>query len=285
MIALHHYSQGMVVNGSHNPIYQIFSTQAGWLGVAIFFFLSGYGLQKSEMLRHLDLISFFQKRLIKTYLPAVLVSFLWSVYLIIWGGESLSWHFLGGTLWNFNDGVMWFVRAIVKLYIAFYVLNSLSQRFSKLKYVFFLLVTTLALFWINAGFVHSSSVILFFVGMTLAEYESWYMKIISKVYPVIVLYVILIVLGVVNRLNADWIHLLVNYFVILTSIIFLAKFDIHAPKSTKWMGDISYDIYLVHNKALMLIRHNYSFVPLWMFFILTLVLVVAFQNIRQLLKL
>ena len=79
MIALHHYSQGMVVAGTHNPIYQLFSTQGGWLGVAIFFFLSGYGLMKSDMKNHLDPIPFFKKRILKTYFPAVLVS-------VIWGG-------------------------------------------------------------------------------------------------------------------------------------------------------------------------------------------------------
>lgn len=99
MITLHHYSQGMVVAGSHNPIYQLFSTQGGWLGVAIFFFLSGYGLMKSDMKHHLEPLPFFKKRLMKTYLPAVLVSLLWGGYLQIRGGAKIGlpiclWHIL-----------------------------------------------------------------------------------------------------------------------------------------------------------------------------------------------
>ena len=60
MIALHHYSQGMVVAGTHNPIYLLFSTQGGWLGVAIFFFLSGYGLMNIDMKNHQSPIQFFK---------------------------------------------------------------------------------------------------------------------------------------------------------------------------------------------------------------------------------
>ena len=86
MIALHHYSQGMVVAGTHNPIYQLFSTQGGWLGVAIFFFLSGYGLMKSDMNNHLSPIPFFQKRLLRVYLPTVLVSAIWGGCLLAGGG-------------------------------------------------------------------------------------------------------------------------------------------------------------------------------------------------------
>lgn len=86
MIALHHYSQGMVIAGTHNPIYMLFSTQGGWLGVAIFFFLSGYGLMRSDLMHHLSLVQFMKKRLLKTYLPAMLISLLWGGYLLAVGG-------------------------------------------------------------------------------------------------------------------------------------------------------------------------------------------------------
>ena len=45
--------------------------------VAVFFFLSGFGLMESEQKAHLDLKSFVRRRLMKIYLPVVLVSCLW----------------------------------------------------------------------------------------------------------------------------------------------------------------------------------------------------------------
>lgn len=109
MIALHHYSQGMVVAGTHNPIYQLFSTQGGWLGVAIFFFLSGYGLMKSDMKYHLEAIPFFKKRLLKTYFPAVVVSFLWGGYMLIRGGKN----------WTFNSSRAFYGASMTRCYGSF----------------------------------------------------------------------------------------------------------------------------------------------------------------------
>lgn len=56
LVALHHYSQYVVSqNISHNVFYEAVSSQGGFLGVAIFFFLSGYGLMKSEQKCHLNI--------------------------------------------------------------------------------------------------------------------------------------------------------------------------------------------------------------------------------------
>lgn len=63
MIALHHFSQIRGVQGASNIFYFLFATQGGYLGVAIFFFLSGYGLMKSEMSKHLSIPVFLENNL------------------------------------------------------------------------------------------------------------------------------------------------------------------------------------------------------------------------------
>lgn len=52
-------------------------SQGGNIGVAIFFFLSGYGLMMSEMKSHLPLKVFFRRRFCKIYLPVLLVTAIW----------------------------------------------------------------------------------------------------------------------------------------------------------------------------------------------------------------
>lgn len=52
-------------------------SQGGNIGVAVFFFLSGYGLMMSEIKSHLPLKSFFRKRFLKIYLPVILVTAIW----------------------------------------------------------------------------------------------------------------------------------------------------------------------------------------------------------------
>lgn len=286
MIALHHYSQGMVVAGTHNPIYQLFSTQGGWLGVAIFFFLSGYGLMKSDIKNHFGIISFFRKRLLRTYLPAVIVSLIWSIYLFSAEGRVDSlYRILYGIIWDFNDEVLWFVRAIIKLYIAFYAYRCLVFRFPKFRLLSLLVVTILALLWIGVGLVHGSSVILFFIGMSIAEYDTWYLMMIRKIYPVIVLFVSIISLSVVLRHDAEWIHLMINYFLISFAVVFLSTYNIKFPSLPQWIGDMSYAVYLVHNKALVLLRSSYAIVPLWIFTVLTIAFTILFYYILKLIKL
>lgn len=78
VVAFHHYSQYICANGlSDNIIYKLLSTQGGYVAVAVFFFLSGYGLMESEKKKHLDFISFIKKRFLRVYLPVLLVTILW----------------------------------------------------------------------------------------------------------------------------------------------------------------------------------------------------------------
>lgn len=286
MIALHHYSQGMVVAGTHNPIYQLFSTQGGWLGVAIFFFLSGYGLMKSDMKNHQNPIHFFKNRLLRTYLPAVLISVIWGGYLLIWGGQIFDVQWILSLLWNFNDEVLWFVRAILKLYVTFYVYVCIASVSPKwFKPFCYIGMATIAVRWVDAGFVHGSSVLLFFIGMSIAEYDEWYYKMICKVYAPVVFLCTIVSLMILFRHDAAWIHLLINYFLIASGIIVIAVFTIKVPSLPKWIGGASYDVYLVHNKALMLLRPAYAIVPLWEFVGLAALFTIIFYNFRKFIRL
>lgn len=286
MIALHHYSQRMVVAGTHNPIYQLFSTQGGWLGVAIFFFLSGYGLMKSDMKNHLAPLPFFKKRLLKTYFPAVLVSVIWGVYLLIAERGIVDIQWSCSLLWNFNDEVLWFVRAILKLYVSFYVcvyIALFSPRW--FKPLIYIVLASIAVWWVGAGFVHGSSVLLFFIGMSIAEYDEWYFRTIRKVYAPVVILCTMVALIFFFRHDAAWIHLLINYLLIALGIIVIAIYNIKVPSLPRWIGGTSYDVYLVHNKALMLLRPAYAIVPLWMFVGITALFTIILYKLRKQVKL
>lgn len=80
MVALGHYYGYCSVNDIHMCSLmrlRIVSPQFGYLGVALFFLLSGYGLMMSDKKKHLEFGAFIRRRLSKTYLPAVLVSVIW----------------------------------------------------------------------------------------------------------------------------------------------------------------------------------------------------------------
>lgn len=78
MIVAHHYSQYALTNDiASGTIWKILSAQGGFLGVAIFFFLSGYGLMESDKKNHLSVRGFFKKRFLKIYGPVFLVTAVW----------------------------------------------------------------------------------------------------------------------------------------------------------------------------------------------------------------
>lgn len=288
MIALHHYSQGMVIAGTHNLIYMLFSTQGGWLGVAIFFFLSGYGLMKSDLMHHLSLVQFMKKRLLKTYLPAILISLLWGGYLLAIGGGKFQTLHIEHIIWYFNDEVLWFVRAICKLYVLFYIYAWSRLYFKttcigdRMNLILLITIAAIAVWWVDAGLVHGSSVVLFFIGISLAEHDGLYIKFIRKRYPVIALFLLFLAMGLINMGKADIIHLLINYILVSSGIILMAFYDVEPPTMPQWMRNTSYDIYLVHNKVLMLLRPVYTTVPLWLFIGLTALFTMLFYQIRKL---
>ncbi len=104
LIALGHYSS-VVNEQTSNLVYKILPLFSGYVGVAIFFFFSGYGLMMSEKRNHLPLKSFLVKRILKVYFPVVIVSFLWQI--VLWpDGRGLDYvpHalytiFFGGLRW------------------------------------------------------------------------------------------------------------------------------------------------------------------------------------------
>ena len=77
LVVTSHTAGAAIGMGSEHPFFYVMASQNGYIGVAIFFFLSGYGLMRSEMKSHLPLGTFFRRRFLKVYLPVILVTVLW----------------------------------------------------------------------------------------------------------------------------------------------------------------------------------------------------------------
>ena len=73
MVAFSHYAEH-ALDYTSNIVLRLLSMTGGYTGVAIFFFLSGYGLMMSERNKHKGFIAFLCSRLSKVYVPVVIVS-------------------------------------------------------------------------------------------------------------------------------------------------------------------------------------------------------------------
>ena len=171
-----HYSGYAVSHGHGNVVYNVFVATGGYIGVAIFFFLSGYGLMMSEIKRHAHFLSFIKRRLVKLYLPVVLVSAIWGI--VRWpDGMGIEWigQYLYLALWDFGDGILWFVRVIIVEYLLFaaYIhLNVKSWMRESLLCLGTALVYVFVYFYVGAW--AAISIPMFTLGILLAKYESWF---------------------------------------------------------------------------------------------------------------
>ena len=127
LVAVSHYSTVVCINyhWSNSDFLRLWC-QGGNLGVALFFFLSGYGLMESEKMRHLVFGEFVRRRFAKVYLPALMVSVIWVFTCIIFKthyNTSSLWEILYDLLWGFNDSVLWFVKILFALYGLFFLFS------------------------------------------------------------------------------------------------------------------------------------------------------------------
>ena len=256
LILTHHYTQEMM--GEYLAcadrdflwaIVYVIRLLGGFIGVAIFFFLSGYGLMESEQKRTLNFGQFIKKRLIKLYLPVLLVSLVWVFILVLLGELSISWSIVTKIFIGFEDNVLWFIKDLIALYLLFGGLKHIILTNKQIGWALFILGTVViscASDYLFGAFSFQA-IPLFFIGV-LSSFYKYRVRLISG---------ILFASMIISALCAFVIHenialsgcIAVSYMLILLIILILSRFSVilNAPKFN--LG-ISYDIYLVHNKIL-----------------------------------
>lgn len=137
LVAMSHYATCVCINNdwSDSSFLRLWC-QGGNLGVALFFFLSGYGLTESEKKQHLVFNAFVKRRFAKVYLPALMVSVAWALVCLCYRthySPSSLWEVLYDMFWGFNDSVLWFVKILFGLYGVFYLFTLLRYRNSKVS--------------------------------------------------------------------------------------------------------------------------------------------------------
>lgn len=272
MISLHHYFQGLLVNGYGNLFHRAYCTQAGYLGVALFFFFSGYGLAKSNGKHYMGAWEYFQKRILKVLMPMIWASLLWAIFLkvgvcglglielenvcdVTEGGVFLALLSLSGDGGMYFDSVMWFMKVLLMMYISFWFYATVKKSFQYNRTVLPLLtitVFTLIVVLVVCKFMRpwmAISVPLFLFGVSVADYP----KCVSKYFWVIVVGIIAICVTVTLITRSEFIvHIAFNYVFVMVMLmtVYLLNIRVRLPAG---IGSWQFDVYLTHNKARMLL--------------------------------
>ena len=186
--------------------------------------------------------------------------------------------------------MLWFVKVLLVLYLCFGIFIWIRERYSHIVSIICLNLLTagaiaVALLFLQMRDYQTISIPLFTIGVigslynngethkTFAYLGAWCFCIIC----------LLILLSGVSTLP---IHALINYVTIFIAIFLLAKFPIKKKLVVPAVvGDISFDIYLVHNKALMALKVLLPVVPLYSFVGLSAAATILFYLIRKKLNL
>ena len=183
-IILHHVSKdttgGFLLRGFWN---------LGFLFVAVFFFYSGYGLQKSYMASDGYKKHFLSRRIVPILITYLIVNVMF-VILLKATGHSVSYRNYVKSLKTGRPVVLfsWYIITIILFYIAFWILMELCRSHYGMMiigaciwfaiYAFFCRAIGYGVWWYNSAH-------LLVVGMFWALYEEKILAVIKKLYPLI----------------------------------------------------------------------------------------------------
>lgn len=296
LIALHHFALHHPDVTAGSAILKLISTQGGYLGVGFYFFLSGYGLTRSWSRHPLTFGKFISRRLVRVYLPAVLISLIWVVVIFVLNAKgfnvsdrnrsldvsSLPAGLAGVFAFQFHDYILWFVGVILMLYLSFFAYKKTPGRYLPAAVFALCIAAVMAVTYFVTGPFATISIPLFAVGVLVAEKSSWIGEHLAP--AAIVSIAALAIVAFAFRHDMLVVHAAINFAAIWFVVVVLTVFDV-SFRLPKWVGDISFDVYLTHNKVILVAEALMLTQPLAMFLLCTACVAVLSFFLRKIFKL
>ena len=263
LIVLHHWCNVMMTIWHENALLDVIALRGGVTGVAVFFFLSSYGLTRSQSKRRDDVLTFFKKRLIKVIVPLLITNVLW--FVIRYHGQGFSHSvFQIINVYDLLDRVTWFCNVILVCYVIFFISSRVKSLWGRIASNWSLTLFLAALFiylWPDDPYL-VYSLVSFPLGFTIASLQDRMMPM-----PLVlgVCLITMLFLGSLAIMANGFRQLFVANVYSTGIILIMLLIWIVCCRNTKifnglqavktpllMLGACSYEIYLLHNKALML---------------------------------
>ena len=256
LIVAHHFCARLMAKGFDDVLTNFIGVRGGVVGVAIFFFLSAWGLSESQKRNNYSFIAFVKRRLSKVYFPLIITNFLYYFFLVGWDVLSFSYSDLILSTLNLRliDGVLWFCNTILIFYLIFYLSFLPKKNWAKVALCMVLtLLYSFVSTWIypDAPF-YVYSIIGFPFGMVCSMYKDSFSKMsVSGIWMIACL--LLLMIGALSLpayrnlflMNSFCLILLFVLLTIIQRVSFSARLVV-----LPFIGIYSYEIYLLHNKVL-----------------------------------
>ena len=292
LVAVSHYSTVVVINNhwSDSSFLRLWC-QGGYIGVALFFYFSEYGLMESESKRHLTVVDFFRKRFLKVYLPVLLVSAIWIplYYLYVSQNEATIevWTVLYDLFWGFRDCVLWFVKILFLLYGLFALFSHFHHAKKNMLAHSFLAVGTMCATWLaySWGFPFIS-VPLFLLGVWSSNLKSNEFKGVPMPFLLIMAMVMIYSMCFLVNRSADALHGVVNGMVLVMTLSSCIILVVLPPPYllSNFLISATYTLYIVHFKVLDFMTSEWGYISFGSWAVATIVVTIIITSIRHFLK-
>ena len=274
VVVFHHLAQRTQMG----ELFRYFN-RVGFLAVAVFFFLSGYGLQKSYMIK----ADTYRKSFPAKRLPSILIPYLimTAIYWCVHAATGSVYSFKAVLLSQVNGTPLadfsWYIENIFLFYIAFWILMCVCRKHYRLMPVGALIWYLLYVFMcvkLNYGIWWFISTQLLIVGMIWAIEEEHILKALEKNVVLISLILLTVLVWIVFLLlfkyeyklaalisvsNGDTIMKMIMATVFPIGFILLSvKFRIGNPV-LRFLGNISLEIYLAQGIPTLLLRSRWIY--------------------------
>ena len=245
----------------------------GSLAVAIFFFLSGYGLMYSYENKGQDYIKAFPvRRILPFYCTNIILIILYAVFFLAIGKPVDSKSFIMSFLFGKTIIIHgWYVQAILVLYILYFIVFSIKTKnnFKIIIYILALVLYSKICLSLNLGLIWIQSVFAMPLGMIWYRYKNKIDSFIAKginYYIVFILSTVVVVICLLLEfaIKQPYIFILINkiiysaFFIVLT-MLFTMKVNI-CGRVTKQLGKIYYEIYVTQGLILTLLRSDLIYI-------------------------
>lgn len=296
MIVFHHISQMIEL-----PKYFVLMNYIGFIMVAIFFFISGYGLSYGLENKEGYLNNFFKKRILSILIPYWIVNTISVIYYAVNSKVFTPVEYIASYL-GFNTVTgTWFVTAILIMYLAFWLCYKLycnkktSWNVSTLLLLAIIVVYCAVCYKFEENTSFTASISAFALGVVWNRlFNKRFLKFLSSKYAV-KLCGITVLFGVVfaGRLflsyigvNYEILHIFLRNIVTVCFILFLLTVTYKIDFKNKFiteLGKYSYEIYICHHlfKTMFSDLTDNSYLFILLVLILTLVLSLIIYKISQ----
>lgn len=222
---------------------------SGILAVAIFIFVSGYGLM-SQLLKKENYLKGFWQKILNLFIIFIVSNIAITIIsnLFLKTNYNIKDILLSSLQFNFSNGrELWFVACIIFMYISFFISFKLSKHkgiigviISTFIYVFICKLVGKGAWWYNC-------VSCFSLGVLFAMYKDRILNFYKKNYYVkgiVVLFLFIVSMILYIKGSSSMQFLIPIIFVILVTII-LVKVKLQS-NIFLYLNKISFEIYLTH---------------------------------------